>query len=857
MSKSSAPAVETADLTWAQAKDRAARVSNVHYTLSVKLGLNEKNFEGVNKIDFDLTDNKKPLRMDFYEGEIRSLKVNGVAADIGKAKHKYDLDLPAELLKAGANSVEIGYVADYSRQGVGLHRFQDPATKEVFLYTDFEAYDANRFFPSFDQPDLRAVLDLTVEAPESWVVITNTIESSVGKAEGKRKLWKFPPTPKLATYLFALHAGPYKVWTDTYDGIPLRVLARPSLAKYVPVKDWFKYTKQGLEFYNKYFGIKYPFKKYDQIFVPEFNSGAMENVGAVTFNEGYLSRSALTRNDRRNSAGVILHEMAHMWFGDLVTMAWWNDLWLNESFATFMSSLAMAENTEFKESWQDFFADMKDWAYWEDGLVTTHPIEAPVNNVKDAFANFDGITYGKGASVLKQLNYFIGPQAFRDGIRHYLKTHSYQNTQLKDFIAALQTKTDKDLSAWADVWLRQSGTDSIAANWKCQDGKLTEIQLTQSPSPGAKFRPQSVDVGIFKMDGKGNPKRLASVRAEVTGPAQTIQGNWECPSFVYPNDNDQGFASVEIDPNSLMYLKKHLSSVKDDLVRTVIWNDLWEMVRAGKTPLKDYIEMVSEQLPKENDIIVRGKIVRTVESAVYYWPRSSTASLDERKAFIAKTEKEYLSRFQKSKPGSDDQKFWYDAYISIARTDEAMARIKKWSHVRDLGPGFPLDVDRQWDIVHHIARFEGEAAKPEVERLKKKDTSDRGVRSALAAEAIQPIPRVKEKWMETLTAPKPALSLAEARSVMGSMFPDEQRELARPYDDKFYNYVTANAKAENEMYLRSFVRSLVPVNCDQAHSARLRSYIQKQDLTPAIMKSLKVTLQEDERCQMIRAKSNL
>jgi aminopeptidase N len=590
--------------------------------------------------------------------------------------------------------------------------------------------------------------------------------------------------------------------------------------------------------------------------VPEFNSGAMENVAAVTFNERLLSRSALTRDQRRNSAGIVLHEMAHMWFGNIVTMAWWNDLWLNESFATFMANLAMHESTEFKESWQDFFADMKDWAYWEDGLVTTHPIEAPVMNVKDAFANFDGITYGKGASVLKQLRYYIGDKAFREGIQFYMQTHAYKNTELKDFIAALQAKTDKNLSAWADVWLRQSGTDSIAANWACTGDRLKEIGLNVRPSAGARFRPQSLDVGLYKMEARGL-KRIASVRVDLTKPVESLKGDWACPSFVYPNDNDYGFIASELDWRSLMFLKKQLHTVTDDLLRTIIWNDLWEMVRVGKMPLKEYIEIVDEQFPKENDLIVRSKIVSSIQSAIVYWPEGSTTSIEARKAFIERIEKTFLARFQNSKPGSDDQKFWFDNFVSFARSAEAMKQLRTWSTAKNAAPGLPMDLDRQWNIAYQLSRFQDGEAKAKIEALSKKDTSDRGVRGKLSAEVVQPVPEVKREWIDKMTQAKPALSLAESRSVLSAMFPSEQKSLAKPYDERFYAFVSENAKVENEMYLRTFVRALAPVSCEASRSDRLRAYLKKQQLSPSVSKSLKVSLQEDERCQMVRAKSNL
>lgn len=846
----------TNDLTWTDAKARKARISDVKYRLHINMNETDLKYSGKNTIAFNLKDPSESVRVDFFEGEVKSITSNGKTVPVSTAKKKYQIDIPAETLKAGANEVTIEFVQDYSRQGVGLHRFQDPETKEVFTYTDFEPYDANRFFPCFDQPDLRASIELSVETPSTWIVIANEKEKSVIEDPNKRKTWHFPPTPPIATYIYALHAGPYKVWTDNAGDIPLRILARPSMAKYMRAPEFFKVTKQGFKFFNEYFGVKYPFKKYDQIWVPEFNSGAMENVAAVTFNESYLTRSTPTRDQRRDAGEVILHEMAHMWFGNLVTMAWWNDLWLNESFATSMATLALNDATEYKEAWQDFFSSMKQWAYWEDSLVTTHPIEAPVNNVKDAFAIFDGITYGKGASVLKQVRFYIGERSFKEGIQHYMKTHAYKNTELKDFMGALQTKTSKDLSAWTNVWLRQSGTDSLSAEWTCSGNTLGEINLKVKSSPGAKFRPQAVKVAMYNRQGK-ELKRSESLRVEVLSNEQKVTGTWKCPDFVYPNDEDYGFYNVVLDAKSLAFAREHLPTAKDNLLRAMVWNDLWQMVRNGEMPLQKYVDIAVAHLPTESNVIILSKVVGSISgdrgSAIQYWPLERKAELD---VFIKKMEETFYTRFQKAKDGSDDQKFWFDSYVALARTDKALGQLETWSKQKNITKNFPLDLDRHWGILRQIARFAPKPPIDGIEALKKADSSDRGVRGAMSVEAVQPLADIKQKWMTELTQTKPKVSLTEARTIMGSLFPLEQAPLARTFEDKFYSFISERAQPEHDIFMRQFAARLTPLNCSADQSSRLKSFIQSQRLTPVVTKALKVNLQEDERCQMIRAKAS-
>jgi len=844
---------ETSDLTWTDAKARAKRVGNVAYTLTVKLDEKTDNIKGQMDINFDLSDPGQDLRLDMYEGEMTALVINGATVPAAQAKKKYWINLPAAALRKGSNSVMVRYDLPYSKQGQGLHKFRDPQTNETFLYSQFETFDANRFMPCFDQPDLKATLALTVEAPAKWEVITTTAESSVTKVGGKR-VWKFEKTAPLSTYVFSLHAGPYKVWRDRYEDIPLRIFARPSMAKYVRAQEWFTITKQGLRYFNNYFNMPYPFKKYDQLFVPEFNAGAMENVGAVTFSENFLKRSEVTREQRRSAANVLLHEMAHMWFGDIVTMKWWNDLWLNESFATMMASLALAEATEFKESWQDFFADDKGWAYWQDSLVTTHPIEAPVNNVKEAFANFDGITYGKGAAVMKQMRAYISPESFKKGVQDYFKTHAYKNAELKDFIASLQKHTDRDLTTWADRWLRQTGADKVTAKWTCSGDSLSEVELITTPVNGSKFRPQTVKLAMFKE--KGGQFKEAVMRVELKDTKQVVTVNWPCPDIVYPNYQDDGYLSVSLDARTLSFVKANLSRIPDAFVRTMLWHDLWDMVRNTEMPLKDYVKVMEQHFGPEKDTILLTAIVGRVSgrgSILHYWP-TGEASKPEQTKFIGNLERNFLSRFRSAKAGSDVQKFWYDQYVTLARSEEALNNLAKWAEETKLGPGFPMDLDRQWGLVSQLARYQHKDAGRLLEMMRIKDTSDRGQRNALAVEAIQPSMEVKQKWVGMLAHPKPNLPFASARVVLRHLFPVEQGALAKRFENDFYTFLRANGAADDEIYVEAFAERTTPLDCDEQSSARLKSFLtETSKFSPSIVKALKINLEEDERCQRVRA----
>lgn len=858
-----APMGETSsDLTRVEAQARKQRISSVSYQTRVKIGDDETNFKGKSLITFQLKDAGQPLRIDFFEGVISAIKLNGQALP-ATVKNKYWIELPINALRIGANQLEIDYTQAYSKQGQGLHRFKDPKTNEVFLYSQFETFDANRFMPCFDQPDLRASLELQVEAPVTWQVVTTTMEVSKTPTEAGYQLWTFEKTPQIATYLYSLHAGPYKVWTDQYEGIPLRVFARPSMAPFVPVKEWMTVTKQGLKFFNEFFGYPYPFKKYDQLFVPEFNAGAMENVGAVTFTENYLYRSTPTREQRKATLETLLHEMAHMWFGDIVTMVWWNDLWLNESFATYMANLAMVEATEYKDGWLDFFIGAKTWAYWEDSLPTTHPIEAPIPTVKDAFANFDGITYGKGAGVLKQLRAYIGEEQFKQGLQLYIRTHAFKNTELKDFIAALQTTTPHNLTEWADRWLRQSTTDTLATAWTCEGKKLKQFTLKTISNPGIQFRPQAVEVGLYRT-GLGQFKKgaglIQKIKVTVDSPEVAVKGDWECPQFVYPNVGDHGFYSVQLDASSLKSLKEVLSYLPDELERAMIWDDLWQMVRRAEMPLEEYIQVVEKHFARENKQLILDQIVMSINggrsekgTVLYYWPETNETQKIAKQKFVSKMEGLYLLKLNAAKDGTDAQKFWFDAYVNLARSPMALRRLEGWYKSKNVTPKFVLDLDRKWKIVRQLNRFQHPGADQLISKMKIEDNSDRGQRQALGAEAIRPEMSIKQKWVNELKESKPKITYAEARSVSTSLFPVEQVNLAQRFEADFYEYLRLNGKSEEEVFVETVAPQMAPLNCESKGSNKLKSFLGQDDLfSPSVKKALLISVDEDERCQKVR-----
>ena len=414
-------------------------------------------------------------------------------------------------------------VADcaYSRSGEGLHRFTDPVDKQVYLYSDLETFDAHRIYACFDQPDMKATYELTVTAPEDWQVVSNMAPDSQLPA-GDAVRWTFPPTPVMSTYITAVAAGPYHVVRDEHDGIPLGVYCRQSLAEYLDPDEIFEVTRQGFDFFHNSFGIKYPFGKYDQLFVPEFKEGAMENAGCVTFVENYIFRSRVTDFAHEARAETILHEMAHMWFGDLVTMRWWDDLWLNESFATWAGTLAQAEATRWTSAWTTFAQLYKAWAYRQDQLPSTHPIAADIPDIAAVELNFDGITYAKGAAVLKQLVAYVGRENFLDGVRKYFAAHAWGNATLADLLAALEETSGRDLAAWSAEWLQQAGVNTLRPSYQVDaDGRFTEFAVEQeAAATHPTLRSHRIAIGLYDRTADGIVRRHR-VETDVTG-ARTV-----------------------------------------------------------------------------------------------------------------------------------------------------------------------------------------------------------------------------------------------------------------------------------------------------------------------------------------------
>ncbi|GAA3234346.1 aminopeptidase N [Streptomyces thermocoprophilus] len=659
------------NLTRDEARERAALLSVDGYEVSLDLrsavgeqdGDGPRTFRSVTTIRFRCAEPGASSFADLIAPSVTAVSLNGKDLDPGEV-----FDGSRILLEdlAADNELVVDAQCAYSRTGEGLHRFVDPEDGEVYLYTQYEPADSRRVFANFEQPDLKAPFRFEVRAPEGWTVWSN------GAGRQTDGVWRFAETKPISTYITCVVAGPYHYVTDTYertfeDGtrleIPLGAMCRKGLARHFDADDVFLVTKQGLDFFHDHFDFPNPFGKYDQAFVPEYNLGAMENPGLVTFREEYIFRGKVTRAAYEGRANTILHEMAHMWFGDLVTMVWWDDLWLKESFADFMGAFANVGATRFEDAWITFANRRKAWAYRADQLPSTHPVTADIRDLQDAKLNFDGITYAKGASVLKQLVAYVGQDAFLEGARRYFKRHAYGNTRLADLLSVLEETSGRDMTAWSRSWLQTAGVNSLTPQVLLgADGRIEELAVVQeAPESHPELRPHRVAVGLYRRAEAGALERYARAETDVDG-ARTVVAELagaEAPELVLVNDDDLTYCKTRFDATSLETLKAALGDLTDPLARALCWSALWNMTRDALLPARDFVDLVLRFAGRESQIGVVQMLHAWAESALVHYAAPAWRETGGR--LLAEGA---LRELRAAEPGSEHQLAWARFFAS-------------------------------------------------------------------------------------------------------------------------------------------------------------------------------------------------
>ncbi len=829
---------------------RQDKVRDVSYQLTLAVSERDKDFLGSVIIDFDLLAVDAPLTVDFSGGKVKRVKLNG--RSVNATYNGWYLTISPTALQTGRQQLQIDYSHPYSNSGVGLHRFVDPLDDNVYLYTQFEPYHANEVFPSFDQPNIKGRLRLTVSAPAEWQLISSVKETRVTR-QGEQKLWQFPESPLLSTYTLSLHAGPFYVWQDQWQDIPLRLFARKSFAEHVDSQAWFTLTKQGLTFYEDYYAIPYPFKKYDQLLVPEFYFNAMENAAAVTFAERLVKRGSPTLAQRERLAYVIMHELAHMWFGNLVTMHWWDDLWLNESFATLMAYMALVENTEYKDAWQRFYYKPKRWAYKSDQMDTTHPISLPVTDSKRGFANFDGITYGKGAAVLRQLSFLIGEAAFQQGVGDYLRTHAYGNTRLNDFIQALQKHAPtQDLQAWAEQWLRTAGVNTVQPEYACEHGRLTQLVLHQSASQSLPLlREHYLQLALFKKD---NGKLTLHHRMPIVVSGQkTVLDELQqlpCPDLVLPNYGDWAYIKTRYPSDKLLTIAATINQVDDPLARGMLWSSVWDGVQEARLPLSDFIDILAKQLPHEDNMKLAAWLARIAKEASAYMQTFAALGWAQSADYLAVLETMVWERVIAATTNQDMQKNWLDAYINIASTPLAKQQLLRLLDEQDMLLGFRLGQERRWQVIKRLNSLGARQIESLFRLEKKRDDSDAGKKAALAVQAAAPGLGNKRAWLKKVQGTDNyMLPLAKLRVVMAELFQPNQAALKTILLKSVLQPLSQLNAQQSEFYLALYARYLLSGYCHVDSLAALEQAItQSQQRVKALLKGLIDARQDDLRC---------
>jgi aminopeptidase N len=778
------PGVSAPNLSRIDAAARAELLDVQSYdlTLDVTDGAGhpgERTFRSVTTVEFTSGEAGADTFIDLVAETLHSATLNGVELDVSRYTEDGGLPLPG---LAEQNTLVVTADCRYSNSGEGLHRFEDPEDGQVYLYTQFEPADAKRMFACFDQPDLKATFTMHVVAPFDWQVVSNTGGRTIEAGPGGSQLAHFEPTKRISTYLVALIAGPYAKVTDSHEGIPLGLYCRASLAKFLDPEELFRVTKQGFDFYHRVFDYPYPFDKYDQLFVPEFNAGAMENAGAVTFLEDYVFRSKATRAKYERRAETVLHELGHMWFGDLVTMRWWDDLWLNESFATYISTLCQAEATEYTTAWTTFANTEKAWAYAQDQLPSTHPIAADIPDVAAVEVNFDGITYAKGASVLKQLVAYVGRDEFLAGVRRYFKTHEYGNTTLADLLAPLEDASGRDLSEWVEQWLRTSQVNTLRPVFELtDDGRYATFAIEQTAvEEHPVLRDHRLAVGLYS-EGPDGLTRTSRVELDVAGALTDVPDLVGHPAadLVLVNDDDLTYAKLRLDERSLTTLRTRIGAIPDPLARALCWSAAWDMTRDAELPAREWVQLVLAGVDTETEISVVQSLLARVQTALNSFADPSWAPTGW--TLLAD---HALASLEAAPAGSDAQLQWSRTFASAARTDEHAEVLRGLLDGSRTLEGLEVDADARWAFLSGLVAI-GAAGDAEIDAEAERDATATGVRRAATARALRPTAESKEETWQRVFHDDDVPNAVHEAMLLGFWHP-AQRTLTAQYVERYF-----------------------------------------------------------------------
>ena len=818
------------NLTRDEAHDRAGLLDVRAYHVALDLTGGESTFTSVTTVTFGCSRPGAGTFIELTAPAVREITLNGEPVE----RAAFDGDRITLANLASDNVLRVDAECAYSRSGEGLHRFSDPVDGDVYTYTDFETYDAHRVYACFDQPDLKATFEFSVTAPASWRVVSNMAPDGPGEpADGGAARWHFPPSPVMSTYITAVAAGPYHEVRSEHDGIPLGIYCRQSLAQYLDPDEIFEVTRQGFDFFHGAFAMRYPFGKYDQLFVPEYKSGAMENAGCVTFLEEYLFRSRVTDFRRQSRATTILHEMAHMWFGDLVTMRWWDDLWLNESFATWASQHAQAEATRWRGAWTSFAQLEKAWAYRQDQLPSTHPIAADVPDIAAVEVNFDGITYAKGAAVLKQLVAYVGLDNFLAGLRGYFARYAWSNATLGDLLAQLAAASGRELAGWSKQWLETAGVNTLRPEFElADDGTFTEFAVRQeAPQAHPVLRDHRIAIGLYDRTEAGLVRRRR-VETDISGERTVVPGlaGESRPDLVLINDDDLTYAKIRLDPHSMATLSTSIGEFTETLPAALCWAAAWDMCRDAELAARDYVRLVLAGISSVTDVSVAQTLLRQVNGALH---RFTDPAWRETGLEAAATALRGL--LEEAEPGSDIQLAYMQAFAGMAISPADLALLAGLLDGSISIDGLVIDTELRWRLLHRLVS-RGAAGYPEIAAELDRDATDAGARHAATCRASVPDPEAKEEaWQQIVSGTLPN---ATFRAMLAGFADDDQLALLAPYQDRYFEAVPRIWRDWSPDMARWFVSYAYPIADNLAVISATSDAINSSDLPPGLVRLL-------------------
>ncbi|MEP6527016.1 MAG: aminopeptidase N [Nocardioidaceae bacterium] len=775
------------NLTRDEARERARMLTVQSYTVDLDLTASETTFPSITTIRFSAQEPGTSTFVDLVDATVHEITLNGVPVDPAQAYQDGRIALDG---LASDNVVHVVADCTYSHTGEGLHRFVDPADGRVYLYTQFEVPDARRVFATFEQPDLKGTYTFTVTAPADWQVVSNSATPEPERVRDGVAVWRFPTTKPMSTYITALIAGEYHVVRDSYAGreseIPLAIFCRQSVVEHLDANDIFEVTKQGFGFFEGAFEMAYPFGKYDQLFVPEFNMGAMENAGAVTLRDEYLFRSRTTVAAYESRANTILHEMAHMWFGDLVTMRWWDDLWLNESFAEWAAHHSSTVATRYTESWTSFANSRKTWAYRQDQLPSTHPIAADNHDLEAVEVNFDGITYAKGAAALRQLVAWVGEDAFFAGLREYFDQHAYGNSDLTDLLGALERTSGRELGSWTKEWLQTPGVNTLSPDFTVgDDATYTSFAVNQAAVPDhPTLRRHRIAVGLYDHGAEGIVRR-SSTELDIQGSCTEVPELVGQPraDLVLLNDGDLTYAKIRLDEGSLATAVNGIETIVESLPRALIWGAAWDMTRDAEMPATDFVRLVLRGIVHESDLTAVGALLSGGQLAINLY-----AAPANRPGLRVEWEHGLRRLLAAAEPGSDHQLALARAVIRAAASGAALDEIGGWLDGSASLDGLAVDTDLRWRITFELAAA-GRIGDAEIDVELAHDNTVTGQEEAAAARTAMPTAEAKERAWQLAVEDDDTPNETQ-RSIAFSFQVPGQDEMLSPFVDRYLEAAT-------------------------------------------------------------------